>query len=132
MIAVFVDNLTKMTHMVFCTKEVIGSQYARLCMDNIFQLHGIPEVITSDRDPGFVSKFWEELFSKLGTDLRFSIPFHPITDGQSEVTIRIFENFLQPYIEHRPSTWVDKLPLGEFAVNNAATVNTGYLPFYLN
>ena len=35
-IAVFVDRLTKMTHMVPCTKEVTVSQYARLFMDNVF------------------------------------------------------------------------------------------------
>ena len=64
----------------------------------------MPEVIISDRDPRFVSKFWEEMFSLLGTDLRFSTAFHPKTDGQSEVTIRVLENFLRPYIEHRPST----------------------------
>ena len=50
-IAVFVDNLTKMTHMAPCTKEVIASQYAQLFMDNVFWLQGMPEVIISDRDP---------------------------------------------------------------------------------
>ena len=103
-IAVFVDRLTKMMHMVPCTKEVTATQYARLFVDNVFRLHGMPEVIISDRDPRFVSKFWEELFSILGTDLRFSTAFHPQTDGQSEVTIRVLENFLRPYVEHRPST----------------------------
>ena len=53
----FVDRLTKMTHMVPCPQEVSTSQYARLLMDNVFQLHGMPEVMISDRDPRFVSKF---------------------------------------------------------------------------
>ena len=75
-IVVFVDRLTKMTHMVPCTKEVTASQYARLFVDNVFQLHGMPKGIISDRDPRFMSKFWEELFSLLGTDLRFSTAFH--------------------------------------------------------
>ena len=41
-IAVFVDRLTKMTHMVPCTKEVTASQYTRLFVDNVFRLHGMP------------------------------------------------------------------------------------------
>ena len=56
-IAVFVYHLTKMTHMVPCIKEVTTSQYARLFMDNVVRLHGMHEVIISDRDPRFVSKF---------------------------------------------------------------------------
>ena len=101
------------------SEEVIASQYARLFMDNVFQLHGMPEVIISDRDPRFVSKFWKELFSLLEMDLWFSTTFHPQIDGQSEVTIRVLDNFLQPCIEHRPSIEVDQLPLAEFATNNA-------------
>ena len=42
------------------------------------------------------------------------------------------ENFLWPYVEHRTSTWINQLPLAEFAVNNAVNVNTGYSPFCLN
>ena len=92
-IAGFVDRLTKMTHMVPCTKEVTASQYARLFVDNAFRLRGMPQVIISDRDPRFVSKFWDELFSLLGTDLRFSTAFDPQVDGQSEVTIRSWRIF---------------------------------------
>ena len=41
-IAIFVDRLTKMTHMVPCTKEVTTSQYARLFVDNNFWLLECP------------------------------------------------------------------------------------------
>ena len=58
--------------------------------------------------------------------------FHPQTDGQSEVTIRVLENFLRPYIERSPHTWVQQLPLAEFAANNAVSISTGFTPFYLN
>ena len=98
----------------------------------MFKHHGLPEVIISDRDPRFTSRFWRELFQKLGTDLRFSTAFHPQTDGQSEVTIRVLENFLRPYVERSPHTWVQQLPLTEFAANNAVSISTGFTPFYLN
>ena len=44
----------------------------------------------------------------------------------------MLENFLRPYIEHRPSTWTTQLPFSEFAANNAVNVSTGFTPFYLN
>ena len=76
-IAVFVDRMTKMVHFAPCTKEIAAADYAKLFFNNVFRLHGLPEVIISDRDPRFTSKFWTNLFDLLGTDLRFSTAFHP-------------------------------------------------------
>ena len=42
------------------------------------------------------------------------------------------ENFLRAYVERTPHTWVQQLPLAEFATNNAISVSTGFSPFYLN
>ena len=130
-VAVFVDRLTKMVHFAPCTKEVTAPEYARIFVKTVFRHHGLPEVIISDRDPRFTSKFWTTLFELLGTDLWFSTAFHPQTDGQSEVMIRTLENFLRPYVERNPRTWVQQLPLAEFAANNAVNASTGYTPFYL-
>ena len=131
-IAVFVDKLTKMVHLAPCTKEVTAMEYAKLFVDHVFRLHGLPEVIISDRDPRFTGKFWKSLFDLLGTDLRFSTAFHPQTDGQSERMIQTMENFLRPYVERRPAGWSQHLALAEFAANNAVNVATGYTPFFLN
>ena len=77
-------------------------EYAKLFIDHVFDLHGLPEVIILDRDPRFMSKFWKSLFQLLGTDLRFSTAFHPQTDGQSETAIQTLENFLRPFVERDP------------------------------
>ena len=131
-IAVFVDRLTKMAHFAPCTKEVTGPEYAKLFVDHVFRLHGLPEVIISDRDPRFTSSFWRELFKLLGTDLRMSTAFHPQTDGQSERMIQTLENFLRPYVERNPTGWSQQLAMAEFAANNAVHVATGHSAFFLN
>ena len=131
-ITVFVNRLTKMVHFASYRKDITARQYARLFIDHVFKLHGLPEVIISDHDPKFLSKFWDEFFAHLGTDLRFSTAFHPQTDGQSEVTNQVMENFLRPFVEWIPHTWVQQLPLAEFAANNAISVNTRFSPFYSN
>ena len=61
-IAVFVDRLSKMVHFAPCTKEISAEKYAQLFIDHVFKHHGLPEVIISDRDPRFTSRFWSELF----------------------------------------------------------------------
>ena len=131
-IAVFVDRLTKMVHFTPCTKEITAPEYAKILIDTVLRLHGVPEIIISDRDPRFTSIMWKEFFKILGTNLRYSTAFHPQTDGQSEVTIRVLENFLRPYVERHPEKWTDVLPLMEFAANNSVNASTGFSPFYLN
>jgi hypothetical protein len=130
-VAVFIDRLTKFVIFVPCRKELDAVGYARLFFDNVFRQSGLPRAIISDRDPRFLSRFWQELFRLLGTQLRMSTAYHPETDGQSEVSIRTLENFLRPYVEQHPEEWSTYLPLAEFAVRNAINVSTGYSPFYL-
>ena len=56
-IAIFVDKLTKMIHFSGTTKEVTAMEYAQTFVDTVFRLHGLPEVIISDRDSRFTGKF---------------------------------------------------------------------------
>ena len=56
-IVVFLDKLTKMVHLARTTTEVTTMEYARIFVDTVFQLHGLPEVIISDRDPHFTGRF---------------------------------------------------------------------------
>ena len=74
-------------------------EYAQIFVDTMLRLHGLPEVIISDRDPFFTHKFWESLFDLLGTDLRLSTVYHPQTNGKSKRMIFLLENFLRPYVE---------------------------------
>ena len=89
------------------------------------------DVIISNQDPRFVSKFWTELFSMLGMGLRLSIAVHPQMDGQSEVTIRVLENFFCVRMLNTVHP-LGSIRLAEFAANNAVNISIGYTPFYLN
>ena len=50
-IVVFEDKLTKMVHLIGCEKEITAIEYARIFIDNVFWLHGLPRVIISNEDP---------------------------------------------------------------------------------
>ncbi len=121
-----------MVHFAPCTKEITAEGYAQLFINTVFRHHGMPKVIISDRDPHFISRFWQTIMDSLGADLKFSTAFHPQTDGQSEVTIRVLENFLRPYVEQYPSSWSKQLSVAEFVANNSVNASIGYSPFYLN
>jgi hypothetical protein len=61
-IMVVVDCISKYAH--FCALQHLftASTVAQFFMDNIFELHGMPHSIFSDRDPSFTNNFWQELF----------------------------------------------------------------------
>ncbi|KAA0031702.1 reverse transcriptase [Cucumis melo var. makuwa] len=94
-------------------------QLARLYVDKIVSQYGVPVSIVSDRDPRFTSKFWPSLQKAMGTGLKFSISFHPQTDGQSERTIQTLEDMLRACVLQLKGSWDTHLPLMEFAYNNS-------------
>ena len=52
-----------MVHFSGTSKEVTAMEYAQIFVDTNFRLHGLPEVIISDRDPRFTGKFWRALLT---------------------------------------------------------------------
>ena len=85
---VIVDRLTKSAHFLPTNVEDSLEKLAKLYVDEIVRLHGVPVSIVSDRDPKFTSRFWPSLQAALGTRLHFSTTFHPQTGGHSERTIQ--------------------------------------------
>lgn len=53
---VIVDRLTKYAHFIGLSLPYSARDIAKLFMENIHKLHGVPEDIVSDRDPNFTSK----------------------------------------------------------------------------
>ena len=74
---VVVNCLTKSTHFILMKVKDPIDKLARLYVQNIGRLHGVPSVIVSDRDSHFTSRFWQSLQKEMGTELKFSTPFHP-------------------------------------------------------
>lgn len=116
-ILVVVDRLTKMGHFISLAHPYSAKDVAQLFLDFIFNLHGMPATIVSDRDKVFTSLFWKELFQLLGTALHYSTAYHPQTDGQSERLIQCLEAYLRGMCADRPSSWKQWLPLAEWWYN---------------
>ncbi|KAG2946426.1 hypothetical protein PC117_g7625 [Phytophthora cactorum] len=91
----------------------------------------MPLDIVSDRDPRFTARFWQEVFTLLGTQLSMSTADHPQTDGQTERGNRVLADLLKSYT-HSFHQWSDCLPMAEFAINNSVHASTGHTPFYVN
>lgn len=95
----------------------------------VYCKYGLPDNLTSDRDPKFSGLFWKSLCNLLGIKLNMSSSRHPQTDGQSERMIRTLEQYLRNYINFMQNDWEEWLPFAEFAQNNARNTSTGLTPF---
>ena len=135
MIMVVVDRLTKMGNYIPCMAKEADSgtsapAMARLSLDQVFRLHGLPDIIVSDRGPQFISAFWEHLTSSLGIKRKLSTAYHPQTDGQTERANQDLENYLRRYVSWKQDDWARWLSVAEFAANSAPSATTGISPFH--
>ncbi|KAJ9509743.1 hypothetical protein QJQ45_011389 [Haematococcus lacustris] len=131
-ILVLVDRLTKMIHLVKTWESMTATQYAKLFLEHVFRLHGMPRSVVSDRRPQFHNKFWAEVTKLLQVQVNLSSAYHPETDGQTERVNRVIEEMLRHFIRPDQRDWAEYLPLVEFAINNAWQESVRSTPFYLN
>ena len=80
-ILVVVDRLTKFGYFLSLAHPFTASDVARVLLDSVVKVHGLPLSITSDRDKIFTSNFWRELVKQLGVGLHMSTAYHPETVG---------------------------------------------------
>ena len=116
---VIVDRLTKSAHFLAMNVKDSLPKLAKMYLEEIVRLHGVPASIVSDRDPRFVSRFWQQLQRALGSTLCLSTAAHPQTDGQSERTIQTLEDMLRACVLDFKGSWDQYLALIEFAYNNS-------------
>jgi transposase InsO family protein len=115
---VIVDCLTKVTHFIPMRATYGGDKLAKLYIDNILKLHGVPKSIVSDLGAQFVSKLWRSLHQALKTKLDFSSAYNPQTDGQTERVNQVLEDMLRACVLTYGKNWEDSLAFAEFSYNN--------------
>jgi transposase InsO family protein len=116
-IFVVVDRFSKMAHFIPCHKSDNASHVADLFFTEIVRLHGVPNIIVSDRDAKFLSHFRRTLWFKLGTKLLFSTTCHSQTDGQTEIVNRTLSTMLRVVLKTNLKLREECLPHIEFAYN---------------
>ena len=92
---VIVDRFTKSAHLIPVKSTYAAEYYARIYINEIVSLHGIPLSIISDRGARFTYHFWKTFQKGLGTQVKLSTFFHPQMDGQAERTIQTLEYILR-------------------------------------
>ena len=95
-----VDTLSNGKFFIHVKTTHKAANIDNIFMKENFQLHRIPKVIISDRDPKFTGNFWKSLFKGLDTKLNFSTAYHPQTDEQIKRVNQVLEDMLRMYVRH--------------------------------
>ncbi|MBW0552794.1 hypothetical protein O181_092509 [Austropuccinia psidii MF-1] len=134
---VIVDRYSKSVRCLLCHKEDTAMDTAFLFLNKNIATFGVPNIIISDRDPKFTSKFWTNLYYMLGTKLAFSTAYHPHTDGLAKRMIRKMEEIIRRLCEYGMEykdregythDWVTLLPGVQLAYNTSQHSTTGKSP----
>jgi hypothetical protein len=76
-ILVGVDRFSKYAHFAPLKHPFTAPGVAKLVLDTVVYLHGMPRSIVYDRDKISISSFWKELFRLMDTTLVTSTTYHP-------------------------------------------------------
>lgn len=128
-ILVVVDRLTKYAHFIPLSHPFTTPQVAKLFMDHVHKLHGMPQVIVTDIDRIFTSTVWQEVFAALKVQLHYSTAYHPESDGQTERVNQCLEQYLRSMAFREPKKWADWLPTAEWWYNSAYHTSIKKSPF---
>ena len=128
-----VDRATKMVHLIPCRKTTTAGEAARLYWQHVVRLHGVPRAIHTDRGAQFVGRWWREIWTLLGTKLRYGTAYHPQSQGQVERMNAIVSQTLRCLMTDVAdmTRWKDYLPTVEMVINSLPNRSTGYSPFFL-
>lgn len=124
-----VDKFSKYAHFIPLKHPFTAFQVAVAFMDNIFKLHGLPEILISDRDRVFTSSLWQELFKLTKTQLKISTAYHPQIDSQIERVNQCLESYLTCFVHACPKQWKQWLALAEFWYNTSFHSSLNTTPF---
>jgi hypothetical protein len=106
-IFVVVDKFSKFSHFIPLKHSYTAHTVAKVFMQQVYRLHGMPSVIISDRDKIFTSNLWRSLFTMAGVSLQMSSAYHPQSDGQTERVNQCLETFLRCFVHVCPTKWMD-------------------------
>ena len=120
-ILVVVDRFTKMARFIGLHENATEKDVADTFLGEVRKLHGLPTEIISDKDAKFSGESWKSLCKMLGVKRRMSTAYHPQTDGQTERTKQVLEDYLRTFVNYDQDNWYQLLPLAEHAYNNSAT-----------
>ena len=130
-ILVIVDKLTKFAIIIPTHSTLSQEGFAKLFVEKVVDVYGLPEVIISDRDKRWATIFWKSVVANYGSVMALSSAHHPQTDGQTEILNATIEQMLRAYVSSDKETWANWLSVLAYSYNSSVHSSTKYSPNFL-
>jgi hypothetical protein len=130
-ILVIVDKLTKYAIIVPTHDGLTQEGFARIFVERVANVYGLPERIIADQDKRWSTVFWRSVVEYYGSVMALSSSHHPQTDGQTEVLNSLIEQMLRAYVASDRTSWARWLSEASRAYNSSVHGSTGYSPDFL-
>jgi hypothetical protein len=118
-ILVLVNRYTKYARYIRARQDWIAVQLADAMIEKLFIKCEILEIIITDRENLFISKYWSTFCYHLKLALRYNIAFHSQTDDQTKRQNQTLEQYLRNYVNYQQNDWTSWLAFVEYAYNNS-------------
>ena len=79
---IIVNQLTKIVYYVLVKVTINAPGLAKVIIDEVVRHYGVLELIVTDQDSLFISKFWFSLYYFLEIKRKLSTAFHPQMNSQ--------------------------------------------------
>ena len=97
----------------------------------LFADTGFPKIIQSDNGTEFANKIIASLIAIIGTNQRFTTPYHPRANGAAEANVKTAKQTLSKLMEGNFDEWETKLPRAQYAMNTKIAALHNSTPFSL-
>ncbi|EDK42989.1 conserved hypothetical protein [Lodderomyces elongisporus NRRL YB-4239] len=121
-ILVVVCALTKYCVCIPTRKKSKVIQTAKLLIDEVFSVFGVPDVIKSDKDIQFMNSIMKYVFEYYQIDFRTTSTNNPSTNGQVEALNKVVIQTIKSFCHREHALWSHYLKVVQFAIN------TNYAP----
>ena len=129
-VVVFQDFLSKWP-VVFPTKDQKATTLAKLLVEEVVPLIGVPEALLSDRGTNLLSHLMRDVCELLGVAKLNTTAYHPQCNGLVEKFNRTLKMMLRKHVDKFGPQWDRFLPGVLWAYRNTPHDSTGEKPSFL-
>ena len=124
------DDLTKFS-MAFPISNQESDTIARVFVEKVICIFGVPQQILSDQGTNFMSEFFRNICKLLKIKKLNATAYHPETNGALERSHRTWTEYLRIYTQSDEKNWDTWIPYAMFTFNTTPHTATKFMPYEL-